>query len=224
MPTLSCATWNLRVGRKPDVVAREVDHLLTAHDLDVLLVCEAAGYIKALRRALKGRYKIATGLAGDISGRDSAIIVRKGLSRGIRRVHRLERMGWERRAGRPGLHHNRSAVSQSVEGIRFLSVHLPPPAGDGQPLRRAAMGSALKTVHDIGERWTERGRRWVMAGDWNLTPEQAIPRIVFPPKDFPHIGAHIEWAIGHGVRLSVHERIDPAGSDHPPVLFRVSPR
>lgn len=215
--------WNLRVGRRPDVVAAEVDDLLTTHDLDVLLVCEAAAYIGAIRRRLRGRYRLATGRPGDPSARDSAIIVRKGMRRGVRRVHRLERKGWERKPGRPGLHHPRSAVSQRVAGVRYLAVHVPPQGGPNQPLRREAILNSLSTLTSIGYRWTGRDRRWVMAGDWNLRPGDQEARTAADKTGARIVGAGIDWVMHHRVRVTGYRKVAHGNSDHRPILFEVWP-
>lgn len=217
--TLSCAAWNLRVGRSLDEVADEVEALLEDRDLDVLTVCEAAAYIPALRERLRGRYVISTGR--DTSGRDSAIISRKGLRLGLKRVHRLERQGWERRAGRAGLHHHRSMVSRPVAGIRFAAVHLPPPAGPRQPMRVHATLASWATLHRLFGRWTENGRRWVAAGDWNAQPGSALAQALAADTDARAIGNGIDWVMGHGVHLSGYRRIKHGSSDHDPVLYVV---
>lgn len=222
---LSCATWNLRVGRNPARVAREVDDLVRYHSLDVLTVCEAAAYIPAIRKALRGRYVVSTGR--DASGRDSAVISRKGLRRGLTRVHRLESTGWERKAGRPGLHEPRSMVSRNIAGIKFAAVHIPPPAGPRQPLRVEAARNSLATVAELGRRWTDNGRRWVMAGDWNMRPGDPEVRVLKDETEGDVTGNHIDWVLSHGVRVSDYQRIDhgdiggPGASDHAPVLFTV---
>jgi len=220
MPTLSCATWNLRVGRKPLKVAVEVDALLTRHDLDVLTVQEAAGYIPAIRRRLKGRYVVATGIG--TAGRDSAVISRKGIPTGVKRVHRLERRGWERRAGRPGLHHSRSAVSRPVRGVKFLSAHLPPPAGPRQPLRLAASLASWATLHRLAQRWTSNDRPWVMAGDWNARPDSDLAQGLANAVGADITGNGIDWVMSRGVLVNQLRRIEHGSSDHRPVLFEVT--
>lgn len=217
--SLSCATWNLRVGRNPARVAREVSDLVRYHSLDVLTVCEAAAYIPAIRKSLRGRYIVSTGR--DVSGRDSAVISRKGLRRGIRRVHRLERRGWERRAGRAGLHEPRSMVSRNIAGIKFAAPHMPPPAGPRQPLRVTATRNALATIAKLGRRWTDNGRRWVMAGDWNMRPGDPDARVLADFTEAGVTGNRIDWVLSHGVKVSDYQRIDHGTSDHRPVLFTV---
>lgn len=219
MSHLRCAAWNLRVGRPAETVAREVDDLLEFRRLDVLCVCEAGAYIPALRRRLKGRFKVATGRGP--SGRDSAVITRKGMRTGTRRVHRLERQGWERKAGRPGLHHPRSMVSRPVQGIKFASVHLPPPGGPTQTLRKVALRAALSTVTRLGRRWSDREQRWVMAGDWNITPGSPEAQAVAVATQGDIVGSRIDWIMSHRVQVSDYQRINHGRSDHKPILFSV---
>ena len=218
MPTLSCATWNLRVGRKPLKVAVEVDALLTRHDLDELTVQEAAAYIPAIRRRLKGRYVVATGIG--TAGRDSAVISRKTLPRKRRRIHRLSRQGWERKAGRPGLHHERKMVSQIVAGIRFGAPHLPPPAGLRQPMRAAATHASWAKLHMLAARWM--GTPWVMAGDWNARPDSPAALSLEVAADAQIKGSAIDWVMSHDVKVTNVRRIEHGSGDHRPVLFEVT--
>jgi len=217
--TLSCAAWNLRVGRNAGKVAHEVDQLLTRHKIDVLMVCEAAGYVGVIRRHLKGRYVVSTGVG--ISGRDSAIISRKGLKLGRRRVHRLERRGWERKPGRPGLHHPRSMVSRDIAGIRFASPHMPPAAAPNQSLRRLAMLTSLQKVMTLGARWSRKGRRWVMAGDWNTTPDSNEAKTLARHTGAKITGTRIDWVLSRTAQVSGYQRITHGNSDHRPILFTV---
>lgn len=218
MPTLSCATWNLRVGRPRETVAREVDDLLTVHDLDALAVQEAAAYIPALRRRLKGRYVVATGVG--TAGRDSAVISRRSLPRKRRRIHRLSRRGWERRAGRPGLHHERKMVSQVVAGIRFAAPHLPPPAGPRQPMRAAATHASWAKLHMLAARWM--GTPWVAPGDWNARPDSPAALSLETAADARIQGSAIDWVMSHDVKVANVRRIEHGSSDHRPVLFEVT--
>jgi hypothetical protein len=219
-------SWNLRVGRKPDVVVREVQTFLDEHDLDFLAICEAADYIDALTDSLKG-YKVYAKFDGDGPARDSAVIVRNGRKVTDLRVHRLERIGWERKPGRIGLHWPRSAVSVDVEGLRAMAPHMPPGPFEGPRFwrRGVAFDTAAHKLRRIGLRWSDRP--WVMAGDWNVGK-----RVVGTEKDpsaawiASETGARIkgdgiDYVMFRGCRVSDYARHDFGTSDHDPITFTV---
>lgn len=219
MTTLRAACWNLRVGRPVDRVVDEVLTLLDEFDIDVLTVCEAVGYVKPLSRVLRRHgYRLVWFPRGDDSARDSAVIVRRGLRVRGKRLHRLERTGWERKPGRPGLHWPRSAVSVSVEGIRFLAVHQPP-GPFGYPLRRAANETGFATVTRLGRRWR---RPWVMPGDWNRLSSDPVARAFLDATGATAQGKGIDWIAARGVQLSHVREHEYGNSDHDPKTFTVS--
>lgn len=213
-------TWNLRVGRDRHDVAHEVYRLMVALQLHFLVVQEAARYIDTLT-ALDG-FRVITFRGRGGSARDSAVIVRRGSGRVRRRaLHVLEAVGWERRAGLPGLHWHRSAVSVRLGWLRVLSVHLPP-GPFSLRLRRQAHLTALRTITRIGERWRARGA-WVMAGDWNRRRDD--PRVVDLAEqlDAHTRGSGIDWLMFAGCRVSNVQTLDFGGSDHHPKTFTVHP-
>lgn len=219
MTALRGACWNLRVGRPAD---RAVDELLTfldEFDIDVMTVCEAVGYVKPLSRVLRRHgYRLIWFRHGDDSARDSAVIVRRGLRTGGKRLHRLERGGWERKPGRPGLHWPRSAVSVSVEGIRFLAVHQPP-GPFGYPLRRAANETGFTTVTRLGRRWR---RPWVMAGDWNRLASDPVAQTFLDSTGARAQGNGIDWIAYRDVRLTQVHKHEFGTSDHNPKCFTIT--
>lgn len=216
--SLRAATWNLRVGRPPHVVANEVETFLDDHNLDVLCVQEAAQYVGALRRRLRGEFRVLHG-RGSRSRRDSAVIVRKGARVRRKRVHRLGGIAWERGKGRPGLHDPRHMTSVNVCGVRFGSVHLPPtPHARTLRLRRLSHAADVDRLVRIVRRWTRQGA-WVAAGDWNARPSS---QYVAPLRGLglPY-GDGIDWVLASGVTVSDFERQTFGSSDHKPRTFNV---
>lgn len=224
------ATWNLRKGRDADVVALEVDAFLTEHDLDWIVVQEAADYVRTLGKQLRGRYDVHTGWSSR-SRRDSAVIVRAGLPSRFKRVHALERTGWERDPDnrRFGLHNHRSMVSVRVgrKGFRYRlgSVHLPPGPHDapGYPLRGRAFRRSLRTLRRLARRWSDaKGLDgWAMVGDWNERPDSAPIREFLYDTDGGVIGNRIDYPVTHGVIANRYRRVAFGSSDHKPVLVWV---
>ncbi len=224
MTTLRCATWNLRVHRDRGVVIDEVLGLLDEYDLDLLTVCEAGGYVRSLRRALKREGYRVVFVNADDSARDSAVIVRRGLRVRFRRLHRLEHFGWERGEGRPGLHDPRSAVSVNVEGIRVLAIHMPPGPFEGErwQRRRLANETSFDTVARLVGRWNKRRRPWVAHGDWNRRPDDPTVRAFLKESGAEAQGGGIDWIASRGVKVPRVRRINYGGSDHEPRLFTIS--
>lgn len=167
-------TYNVRKGRNPKRVAREIRRLFRRGRLHSLNVQEFATQHAAVVRLLPDHLVVMGYPDGDISARDSAVIVdtrrlgKCGRSAGGTRLHRLEREGWERAPHNrdQGLHNPRSAVSARVGQLRAMSVHMPP-GPHSWPLRGEAFDTALDTVENVLGRWSRNGRPWVAFGDWN---------------------------------------------------------
>ena len=229
--------WNLKVGRNPERVAREVLALLLEHDLDWLTVCEAHGYIGALRRLLRLHGYVVLTNTTDGSAMDSAIIVRKSLrKRRPGTLHRLGGVEWERKPGRPGLHWPRSANSAVVDDVlaRVMATHLPPgPFGPRFPLRRLAFRTAVSRLERVGRRWNKRRKAgkplpWVMAGDWNMhknspgTDDAPTPAWLAERLRATITGDGIDYVMHRHCKVSRYRRVQHGRSDHLPVLFTVT--
>lgn len=218
--TLRAGTWNLRVGRRPHVVADEVESLLDDYGLDVLCVQEAGRYLKALRRRLRGDYHVCAGLLGGDSR--TAVIVRDGLRPRQVRSRLLSGLGWERGKGRPGLHEPRHLVSVRIgfgRGVRVASVHLPPtPHAKRLPGRGLAHSSDVRIVARMARRWTRWGP-WLMAGDWNARPDSSY--VYDLTRHGTAHGSGIDWVLAHDLDIDTTTRVDHGNSDHRPRLFTV---
>lgn len=219
MTTLHGACWNLDNGRDRSTVVDEVLTFLDEFDIDVMTICEAVGYVEPLSKVLKGHgYRLGWFPRADDSGRDSAVIARRGLRVSGKRLHRLERTGWERQPGKPGLHWPRSAVSEVVEGIRFLSVHQPP-GPFGYPLRKAANEAGFDTVTQLARRWR---KPWVMPGDWNRLSSDPVAQAFLDRTGATAHGNGIDWIAARGVRITQVSEHEYGNSDHDPKTFTIT--
>lgn len=229
--------WNLRIGRNPVTVTGEVLSLLTEHDLDWLTVCEANGYLRALRGRLAEHGYALLVDPRDGSARDSAVIVRKSLAlSGLVDLHRLGGVEWERKPGRPGLHWARSMSSAVLADslARVGAVHLPPgPFGPRFPLRRRAHHASLRRLYRIGRRWNRRRRDgrplpWLLPGDWNMTRDvpgtwiSPSPRWLADQLGAEITGNGIDYVMHRGCQVSNLRRVDHGTSDHLPLVFDVT--
>jgi hypothetical protein len=237
MPPLPAGWWNLKVGRTPDVVVREVRRLLDGHGLAVLGVCETGwvdahgryhSYLPALRHGLGRDYRVVgyphrAGTARDrASAAETALIVRrapKGPGVRWRRLHQLETAGWLRKPGlrRLGLHEPRRSVSARVAWCRLIAVHLPPHPG-------AAMGQAIAGLTRLLTSWTLRRRRWAAPGDYNIRSGDRRATDLAAATGATLTGTRIDYVLAHRATATGYRRLDGFGhSDHAPVLFTLNP-
>ena len=189
----------------------------------MLLVCESHQYVRPLRKALKGKYRVGAFPALGGSAADSAVISRKGLKVGPRRLHRLERQGWERKPGRKGLHWPRSAVSRNVAGIRFIATHMPPgPFGPKFPLRKTANERSFRTLTRLGKRLNKVGRPWVDGPDKNRLKTDPVSRDFLKATGATAHGEGIDWTAAVGVQITNVKAHTFGTSDHKPKTFTVT--
>lgn len=232
--------WNLKIGRNPHQVVREIAQLMTEYQLAFLNVCEASTYVATLaRESEKGGILYEAGLRAicfpdsDIPGRETAIIVRKLRKGGPRvsgkRLHTITNVEWERDPHNRslGLHPGRRSVSLKIGFFRDLATHTPPgPYGDRFPLRRAANLDAFKHHERIAKRWTQKRflpvGRAAMIGDWNRLPNDAVVTQLCRATGWKVFGSRIDWALAWRVTFSNVRRVEFGHSDHQPVLFTVS--
>lgn len=206
-------TFNGRLGQ----ALREVPALLDEYDLDWLALQEVGGRkrVKALRRMLKGHgYRVYA-----TAGGDTAIVVRRGLA-DFPLLHWMGGIGWERKPGRPGLHPPREGLSVRVggrEGYRVASVHLPPKAAPGQPLRVEARYAVVARLAVVSARWRRRGRAYVLAGDWNV--EAGHPLLA--PLVGHDEGFGVDRFLVHGVAVTDYRPVASRLSDHRPRIATV---
>lgn len=209
---LRAGSYNLKVGRDPMRVRHEVAALLAAENLDVLAVQEAWQYDRQLARIVGYEYHTTRGKKP--THRDAGLLVRHGLDvRGYRLTR--TRTTWPRTKA-PGPHWPRSFPSVVVEGVRFVSVHMPPLAyGAGAPAyaegwARLALliGATLRPV--------------VALGDWNKPPGDRRP---FTPRALARTtratvtGFGIDYLLARGVYVDGYRKHEHGHSDHKPFTF-----
>ena len=213
--------WNLRVGRRPKVVAGEVVALLRSEDLDFLMIHEAAAYTAEIRKAVKRMGYVVKIGGRPASKRDSAIVTRR--KGGTVWSVSLGGIQWERKFGRPGLHPARHMTALARGRTRRGSVHMPPNGGRRQPQRERAQAAALTKLERVAKRWTRRGYRWVLAGDWNAKAHlegAAIARRLGGDLT----GSGIDYVISRGYHVADYRRGPKRGSDHAPILYSTHPK
>lgn len=208
-------------------MAGEVLRLLEREELDFLLTQEMGQYVGAIDRKLQGSpWRLSTRRGGTFSQRDSGVVMRRKYPSKMR-VHDLGGVEWERGQGRPGLHHSRTAISDSIDNgaLRVMSVHLPPtPRLDRFPLRDKAHRVAIRHLHEDVHDWKAP---LLLGGDWNMQPD--VRGTVTSPTPLwlaEHIGAkitgnRIDYVMARDADVREYHRIDFGGADHRPVLFDV---
>ena len=223
-------TWNLGPGRKPESVADEVYLFLRLERLDWLTVQEAARYVNAIAKRLRGTpWKIVYNRFGSVRRRDSAVIVRRKLGARWKRTHNLGTGKWERRPGRPGLHDGRDMVSVQVgrKGFRYRvgAFHLPPTPGlEKYPLRNRAWWGGVHTLGKITARWAKNKRLtgWVLSGDGNTRKgDKRMARLIETTNADDLVWDGIDGAIAYNLELYGMREVDFGNSDHRPVVFKV---
>ena len=221
MTQLQCGAWNLRVGKVPP---RRVRRLLRKQKLDVLCTSETHPRAPQLRTKLAAsQWRVHIADPADPSARDSTIITRRQLAVGPGHVLRLEKKGWERKPGRPGLHWPRSAYTIRVVGIQYVAVHLPPgPFGAKYPLRKKANLTSLETLTTQALLWNKANVPWVMAGDWNRQPSDPEVKAFAKATGCLVTGRGIDWVAHRGCKVTGYRKLSFRGSDHKPIVFTVS--
>jgi hypothetical protein len=229
-PRLRVVAWNVRVGRRPEEVARQLALALSSIRADVVVLNEAAAYVPALRQALAhGEWK-AWHAWGWAEARNVVVLTRRGLP--VRRTVPIR--NWRSWVGplarRP--HVGRTFLLVDV-GLhwRIVAVHRTPggPRG-GHPRDSRGYGPNA-------EAWAEEHRRLVrlsarpgsvrrslvIVGDQNCEALDPDPLSIGGLAD----------AIG-GAVVTTHTKVDHAvvrdatgrgrrhdyfGSDHPLVSY-----
>ena len=213
-------TWNLRLGQ----AVPGVPDLLDGYALDWLAVQELGGRVRLLRRLVKPLgYRVHAAADGD-----SAVIVRRGLRCTLPRRHWMGGIGWERKAGRPGLHPARVGMSVRIggrRGYRVLPVHVPPKGTPAQPLRREAREAYMVRLGVILRRWNRRDRGWVTPGDWNYAPDdKPVQTLAWATGGrVDHADrAGVDYLLSRGVRVSEVVAVPQPLGDHDPRIFTIT--
>lgn len=228
--SLRGGTFNLRYGRDPQRVKREVTRLFREHRLNFLCVQEFSDYRDTFRDA-------GWQVVPERGQCESGIIVRPRVPIDRRSVHTYGD-GWITvRGGKfPAAVHNEARLAG---WLYVRSVHLPTPTfwPDGihprGPLDR--IDDLEATMRGLRKFLGHRGivNAWLAAGDWNepphtrglYTPQWLARRtrshLAVPESLAGH--GRIDYAIAKGARVVgiVKDTKIPELSDHEPVVFKV---
>ena len=216
MNRLRIVTFNVKVGRRPKVVARKIQRIARRHRVDVFLLQEAHGYIAALRD-LPGWHLVAAKGQGEARG--NPMLVRDTLPLQRRRAIRCHTPWTGPKAGRH--HRGRVFTVADVAGWRLVNVHRTRPGW-------SPGGGAFTEEHDrLLDAALDADGPLVIAGDQNIGTRPGGDR-----------GPETPWAlaeaIGGRIVTTTEGRIDYAvtrgvggfarqlgkyGSDHAAVLF-----
>lgn len=150
---LRVGSWNVRYGRPPATVRAQVDKVLHAHDLDVLVLQEAADYHQQLR-LIPGYACLADERPG--MGHQ-VILMRYGHRMSHPKTIRTSPRGWTLVTG--GRHRPLYVASMIVDDwLRIIDVHKPPSVRwrrgvpYGPPMRVAAYIASSRKLLRIARR------------------------------------------------------------------------
>lgn len=217
MSTLKGGSFNCKMGRPRDEVRTAVRDIVTGHQLDFLLLQEAAPYADVLKTI--GGYRLV--LPVDKCG--TAILVRNGVDASRATVRTLGTRGWLYRLR---WHPRRAMPTALLDGwLRVASVHMVP-APDKSPARR--------TQYNIGAQeivaWADarEGYAMLLGGDWQLPSvnrseygPQWIAGHTRMPLGIWHVPGRVDYALARRCLLTDVQALDEGGSDHDLILFTV---
>lgn len=224
-------TFNLRYGRKPVVVKKELHRLTVKHDLDWLCVQEAADYFDVLHEIPSYEYFSTRVYKG---GSDAGILVHKRRTPSKARYDSYGD-GWVTVRG--GRHSPLTFPRVTIDGwLRVGSVHMPssttwgPHGLELPPERKDDYLPLARAV----KRFMLRGNNTRVAlGDWNEKPETMGPwspgwiaarsgSTIACPDQVAGFG-RIDYAmVKNGDITHIWKDLKSAeGSDHEPVVCRL---
>jgi len=156
---LTVATWNLRYGRPPTEVARQLRLVLAAIEPDVLCLQEAADYHSQIRATAQDRRHRVLAYTG--RGKEhQVILVRDELPTRRPRLVQLSPLGWPLSTG-TGEHAPLYATSWAVDWLRVIDVHLPPSVNWRRGIIYGPARKVAAYVAGMGKlrRWVRNNRR-----------------------------------------------------------------
>lgn len=223
------ATYNCRIGRDPQVVAKTVGQIARSRKLDFIQLQEISGYHKQLENI--AGYKLITFPKSKDRG-ETGILVRDEVEAKFPKSVEAA-TGWTNVRG--GVAQPRAATTVRLAGwLRVGSVHAPPGIDwkNGKPVggegRIRSYQSLTQRLAAHANRAQERGLAVLLGGDWNegaATGGPGSPSWLAQKaglKKFPTGG--IDWQMGSGLKLEKLRRGPKFGSDHPLVTFTVTKR
>lgn len=226
--TLNGATYNCKIHRDPQVVAKVVAHFAKSRKLDFLQLQEISGYHGALEK-IPG-YKLIT-FPGSKDHGETGVLVRDGLE--TSRPQSIEAdVGWTNTEG--GKAQPRAATSVNIAGwLRVASIHAPPGI-DFDNGRAIGPAQRVKSYQSLTRKLAAAAQRQaknnpdvavLYGGDWNegaKTMGLGSPAWLAKQAGMKkYATGGIDWEMVRGARLADVVRGPRGGSDHPLVTFTV---
>lgn len=211
--------WNVEVGRDPDVVAAQVLRLTSQHRPHVVMLQEAKGYTKALRRGVPG-YRLHAARGSAESANCTTLVRRDVPSKRVRAL-RLRHHWTGPKAG--ALHEGRTFLSVDLaKKWREVNVH--------RTRKDWGDGRAFVEEYDALKRLADRTNHRVLSigGDQNTGtrpgPDQgphtpaALARAIGADIATPSPG-RVDYGLIRGARVVGVRTLRRPGGDHDPVLI-----
>lgn len=222
------ATYNCKIGRDPQKVARWVGAFAHHHKLDFIQLQEISTYDQALRK-IPGYHLIT--FPGSKDHGETGILVRDGLA-STKGASLQATEGWTNVRG--GKAQPRAATTVRIAGwLKLVSLHAPPGIdwknghAVGPEQRVKAYGSLMKKVLGAADRLEKNHpeRGLLIAGDWNegaATGGKWSPSWLAAQADLKkHANGRIDWAMSRGLKFSDMKVGPSGGSDHRIVMYTV---
>lgn len=206
---LKGGSYNCRVLRDPNTVRKFVAELMQRKDRHFLTLSESAGYVDALKR-IPGTQLMFGG--------EVAIIVRDGVTVSEAHADIRFKKTWPRKDGRE--HTPRILISAMLNGwARVAAIHVPPAGPDRIPARH-------EYLHGLAAWCDQHPGPLILSGDWNYSPnDPEIRRLANGAGMTIARSGGIDYAMARGVNLlNMHHHWNSGGSDHLPILYRVTPK
>ncbi|MDP1822815.1 MAG: peptidoglycan-binding domain-containing protein [Archangium sp.] len=226
---LKGASYNCRIGRNPEVVARTVSHFARSRKLDFIQLQEISGYHRALEN-IPG-YKLIT-FPGSKDHGETGVLVRDTLETKNARSIEAD-VGWTNVHGRPA--QPRAATSVRIAGwLQVASIHAPPGIDfkDGRAIgpeqRVKSYQSLTRKLAAAAERQQARNPDVAVlyGGDWNegaRTMGPGSPAWLAAQAGMKkYATGGIDWEMARGARLAQVKHGPRFGSDHPLVTFTIT--
>ena len=205
--------YNCRVNRSGAVVKTFVAKMMKTRDF--LTLSEAHQYIGNLRY-IPNTQLVA--YPGEHQAGEVAIIVRDGVTVSEAAIDRRFTETWPRKDG--GQHSPRVLVSAKLNGLaRVAAIHVPPAGHDRIKARAEYLAGLAAWCHD-------HPGPLVLSGDWNYNAQDPkIRGLAHVTGMNIHGSGGIDFALARGVDvLHMRHGYDNGGSDHFPILYRVTPK
>lgn len=204
--------WNARVGRRPKSVVRSLRRLVRRKAPGAIVLVEARDYVAALRAEFRSEYRLRV-------SRDVVLLVRRDLKVG--EVEHLDHLTpW--RGPKAGIEHaGRGHLAATIDGVRFVFVHMTPGGPSGGIVTRGANRPSYDADRTLIRAAFRGAEIAVCLGDQNATIPEVWPFAARLGADVVETGSKVDHAFAKGVAVTGRRLRRRYGSDHFPVLYRV---